>query len=51
LKDRQYQKVELPEKETTNIPLPGVPKSKNAFSAPDTGRWSSREHSTYLNIK
>jgi len=40
LKNRKYQKVELPENETTNIPLP-VPKLKNAFSAPDTGRWSS----------
>jgi len=40
LKDRKYQKVELSEKETTNIPLP-VPKLKNAFSAAEIGRWSS----------
>jgi hypothetical protein len=38
LKDRKYQK--LSKKETTNIPLP-VPELKNAFSAADTGRWSS----------
>jgi hypothetical protein len=40
LKDKKYQRVELPEKETTNLPL-SVPKLKNSFSAPDTGRWSS----------